>query len=158
MGVEQNHELRQFGQMYRELDEIYHELAVRAGLSDSAFLILYAMIEIGEGCLQKDIARQYSISPQTVHSSVRVLERKGCLYLKPGKKRDMHIYLTDEGKRILEERLGPIVALENEIFQSMPADESRTLLNLTRKYLDLYRRKLNPVSSEAEHRNVPSGP
>ena len=47
---------------------------------------------------------------------------------------------------------------ENEIFQSMPADESRTLLNLTRKYLDLYRRKLNPVSSEAEHRNVPSGP
>ncbi len=148
MQLKQSYALRQFARLYRELDEIYHLLAVRSGLSDSAFVILYAMIELGEGCLQKEIADQYSVSPQTIHSSVRALEKKGYLYLTPGKRRDMHIYLTDLGKQVLEERIGPVVELENSVFKAMPPDESRELLRLMRNYLDLYRQQLNTISSE----------
>ncbi len=148
MQYKQSHELQEFSRLYRELDGFYHILAMRSGLSDSAFLILYAMIEFGEGCLQKEIANLYSISPQTVNSSVRTLEKKGYIYLEAGKKRDMHIYLTDLGKQIIKERLDPIVEFENSIFKAMPPNESQELLRLTRKYLDLYRQKLNIVSSE----------
>lgn len=148
MYLRQSHELQEFARLSRGLEEIYHILAVRSGLSDSAFLIFYAMIELGEGCLQKEIASQYFISPQTINSSVRALEKKGYLYLKPGKRRDMHIYLTDTGQQVLKERLGPIVQLENSIFEAMPPQESQELLRLTRKYLELFRQKLHTVSSE----------
>lgn len=151
-----SYELREFDRLYRELEDIYHSLAIRSGLSDSAFVIFYFIMEYGEGCLQKEISDRYSISPQTVNSSVRNLEKKGYLYLKQGKKRDMHIYLTDAGKQILEKRLNPVVELENSVFQAMPSNEIQELLRLTRKYLELYREKLNTLSSEVEHRNAPS--
>ena len=41
MKFEQINEIKEFNQLYKELDEMYHILALNAGLSDSAFLILY---------------------------------------------------------------------------------------------------------------------
>ncbi len=148
MRYRQSQDMRDFARLYKELEEMYHILAVRSGLSDSAFIIFYAMIELGEGCLQKEISNQYHISPQTINSSVRSLEKKGYIYLEPGKRRDMHIYLTESGRQILEQRLGPVVEFENGVFNAMPPDERRQLLHLTRKYIDLYRKKLNTFSSE----------
>lgn len=98
-------------------------MALRSGFSDSAFLIFYAIAELGEGCLQKDIADRYFISRQTVSSSIRVLERKGYLFLKPGRRRDMHIFLTDSGKEILENRLHPFLVMEDDVIASMPTEE-----------------------------------
>ena len=144
----QNRESKEFARLAREFDEIYHILALRSGLSDSAFMIFGAIIDLGEGCLQKDICRLYFISPQTVNSSIRALVKKGYLQLKPGKKRDMHIYLTPSGRQMIEERLDPFLALENSVFDAIPPEESRELLRLTRKYLDIYRQKLNHFSSE----------
>ena len=85
MRYRQSQDMRDFARLYKELEEMYHILAVRSGLSDSAFIIFYAMIELGEGCLQKEISNQYHISPQTINSSVRSLEKKGYIYLEPGK-------------------------------------------------------------------------
>ena len=53
---EQGKNLEAFNRLYREMDQIYHGLAVRLGMSDSGFIILYTIAELGEGCLQKDIA------------------------------------------------------------------------------------------------------
>ncbi len=49
-------ELKEFNRLYKEFDELYHGIAVRAELSDSAFCILYAVVEMGDGCLQKEIS------------------------------------------------------------------------------------------------------
>ena len=92
----QGHESREFNRMYKEVDELYHEVALKSGLSDTSFLVLFSIVELGDGCLQIDIANRYFISKQTISSSVRALEQKGYLYLKHGKKRDMNLYLTAE--------------------------------------------------------------
>ena len=99
------------------------------------FLVFYAMIELGEGCLQKEIANWYFISPQTIHSSVRALEKRGHLYLKPGKRRDMHIYLTDSDRQIMREWLGPIIRMENGIFEAMLPRSRRHELRIMRLWL-----------------------
>ena len=39
-------ELKEFNRLYKEFDELYHGIAVRAELSDSAFCILYAVVEM----------------------------------------------------------------------------------------------------------------
>ena len=148
MKIRQGSGSREFTRLYREFEEIYHGAALRCGFSDSAFLIFYAIAELGEGCLQKDIADQYFISRQTVSSSIRVLEKKGYLFLKPGKRRDMHIFLTDSGKDVLEKRLLPLLVMEDNVWDSMPIQERQEFFRLFQKYLDLYRQKLNMLSSE----------
>lgn len=37
----QGHESREFNRMYKEVDELYHEVALKSGLSDTSFLVLF---------------------------------------------------------------------------------------------------------------------
>ena len=62
---------QEYLQLQHPIDEFYHELAVRQRLSDSALLLMWTMLELGEGCTQTDICRKFAITKQTFHSSVR---------------------------------------------------------------------------------------
>ena len=55
-------ELRELNRLYKELDDIYHNIALKLNLTDSAFIIFYTLCEVGEGCSQKDICNQAAIS------------------------------------------------------------------------------------------------
>ena len=79
-----NELLRAFNRIDKELDDVYHEVALRMNISDSAFTIFYIIHELGDGCLQKDICREAFANKQTVHSSIQKLEREGYLYLQQG--------------------------------------------------------------------------
>lgn len=140
MNFKPGRELQEFNCLYREMDGIYHRLALHAGLSDSAFYILYCILEFGDGCLQTDISKHYYISKQTVNSSIKNLETKGYLTLTRGKGRDMHLHLTPEGQRFAETYIAPVLDAENHIFAQMTPEETGALLRLTRKYTELFRK------------------
>lgn len=135
-------ELKKFNCLYKELDDLYHEIALKNGLSDSAFSILYAIVELGDGCLQTEIADCYSISKQTIHTSAKNLEKKGYLSFRPGKGRDMHLCLTESGEKLIEEKILPVLELENSVFSEMSPKESSQLLYLTEKYVEMFRKKV----------------
>ncbi len=140
--IKQTEELKKYNRIYREMDEIYHTAAARGGLSDSAFYILYAICEWGDGCRQKDISRSFYLSKQTIHSSIRKLEQEGYLTLQAGKGRNMHIYLTHTGKKLVEEKIKPVIQAENEVFAIMTEEESRQLLRLSEKYKELFKERI----------------
>lgn len=98
MESKQNRTLKEFDSLYKMIDDIYHEIALSMHLTDSAFLILYCLLELGDGCSQKDICKLYSISKQTVNSSVKSLEDKGFLIRKAGVGRDIHLFFTEFGR------------------------------------------------------------
>lgn len=129
---------KEFNYLYKQMDDLYHDIAVHAGLSDSAFTILYGLLDIGDGCLQKDISSQYSISRQTINSSIKNLEKKGYVSLQQGK----HLYLTPAGRRFAEEKVAPLFNLENCVFEQMTPQECSELLRLTRKYVTLFTKKV----------------
>lgn len=133
--------LEEFNRLYREMDRIYHELAVKAELSDSAFFILYAIVEMGNGYLQKDIAERYSISRQTVNSSIQNLKAKGYISMEPGNGRDRHICLTPSGRQLAKDTIYPVMEMEKAAFAEMSDKESRELLKLTRKYVRIFQEK-----------------
>lgn len=145
MNLKQGHELKEFNSLYKELEDIYHEIALKAGISDSAFAILYTLAEFGDGCLQKDIAEYYSTSKQTINSSIKNLAAKGLISLQKGKGRNMHVYLTAAGQSFVEQKVAPVLALENSIFTEMSPEESREFLRLTKKYVSLYREKASKL-------------
>lgn len=90
---------------------------------------------LGDGCLQRDICDLSYISKQTINSSIRRLEQDGYLYLQPGRGRDMHICLTPEGRRLVEEKAAPVAAMEERAFSGMPQEDQQALLRLTHAYL-----------------------
>ena len=65
----------------------------------------------------------------------RKMTRNGYLYLQPGRGRDMHICLTPEGRRLVEEKAAPVAAMEERAFSGMPQEDQQALLRLTHAYL-----------------------
>ena len=123
----QGHESREFNRMYKEVDELYHEVALKSGLSDTSFLVLFSIVELGDGCLQIDIANRYFISKQTISSSVRALEQKGYLYLKHGKKRDMNLLSYCRGRTVCGRLHHPINGTgEQRVLINEPGGARRT--------------------------------
>ena len=127
--------LKEFNRIYKKTNEIYHDIALRLGLSDSAFDILYSISELGDGCLQKDICNATCIPKQTIHSSIRQMEKSGYLTLSSGKGRSMHITLTDLGKSLLERTIYPVMQMEGEAFHCMTDVECQQMLALFGKYI-----------------------
>ena len=89
--------LKEYNHIYKEANDIYHEIARKLQLSDSALDIFYTIFEIGDNCLQRDICKASCMPKQTVNSSIRKLQTDGYLTLSPGKGRSMHIHLTASG-------------------------------------------------------------
>lgn len=136
-------ELKEFNFLYRKWDGLYHDLAIKAGMSDSAFYILYAIVELGDGCLQKDIAEHYSFSRQTINSSIQNLMSKGYISLIQGNRRDKHIHLTTAGQQLVRDKIIPVMKMEDTVFSKMTSVESHELLRLIRKYIQLFQEEIN---------------
>lgn len=145
MVLEASQELKEVNRLYKELDDIYHDISVRLGISDSVLIILYSIVEMGDGCIQKDISEKFSISRQTINSAIKKLQSQGYIILKQGKGRDMHIYLTPDGKKYAEGIVGPVMELENSVFKEMSPEESREFLRLSQKYVSLFREKVKQI-------------
>ena len=137
--------LREFNRIDKEFDDLYHEVASKMGLSDSAFSIFYILNELGDGCLQRDICYAIFANKQTIHSSIRKLEQEGYIYLKQGRGRDKHIFLTEAGKKFIEKYIMPVVQKETEAFMSLQQEEQEELLRLSRMYIASLKTKLNGI-------------
>ncbi len=136
---------QEFLRLDHRIDEFYHELAVGLGLSDSAFQVLWSIAELGDGCTQRDICRQFSISKQTAHSSVRKLEREGVLMLRPGNRREVAIFLTEAGRTLVREKVLPAMEAELAAARGLSGEEWETALRLMGKWFALFRQAASKI-------------
>ena len=135
--------LKEYNHIYKEANNIYHEIARKLQLSDSALDIFYTIFEIGDNCLQRDICKASCMPKQTVNSSIRKLQTDGYLTLSPGKGRSMHIHLTASGKKLIQEKLVPLIRIENDAFEDMTVEECEQLIHLNAKYNQALRSRLS---------------
>ena len=133
---------QEFNRLYKELDDLYHDAALKAGISDSGLTILYTVCRMGDGCLQRDVCEQACISKQTVNSGIRKLEKEGYIYLEQGKGRDKHIYLTDVGKDFSRQHVCLLAEMEDNAFGTLDLAEQKELLRLVGKYVNHFRERL----------------
>lgn len=150
MGMLFEDDLRNYNQAYLKMDELYHTYAAKNGLSDCAFWILYILCEAGEGCSQKDLCKMLSVSKQTIHSAIRKLEQDEIVFLKPGTGKDKKIYLTEEGKRFVEDKIVVMMEMERTTFYCMGEEEARELQRLTWRYADLLQETMEKVLDDGK--------
>lgn len=140
-----NSELRQYNYMLSEIDNLYHEIAVKFGISDSVQRIIYIVCDKGNRCLQSDIYKQSGISRQTTNSAIRQLEKEDIVYLEHGKGRNTIVCLTEKGQNFAKEKIEPLYKIENEIFEEWTKEEIQTYLNLTLRYRDTLKSKIKEL-------------
>ena len=99
-----------------EINGAYHDASVKMGLADSEMQILYS-VHMAEGKLYpSEIARLCGMSRQTVASALRSLESEGILYLETGAGRSRPVRLTQAGEELCRERVAPVAAGEEAIW------------------------------------------
>lgn len=125
--------LAQLDRFYRELDEIYHEASRAAGLSDSAFDILYSLM-LEDGLTQKQLGERGFTPKQTVASAVRRLEEQGLVTPDEGCRRNAPLRLTDAGRAVIEERVRPAYRAEHRAIERLTPAERATLAQLLARY------------------------
>lgn len=101
-----------------------------------------------DNCLQRDICKASCMPKQTVNSSIRKLQTDGYLTLSPGKGRSMHIHLTASGKKLIQEKLLPLIQIENDTLASFSPEECEQLLRLNAKYNQTLRSRLSNLEED----------
>ena len=128
-----------------EINALYHEAAVKMGVSDSVMNILYVICEKGDCCRQSEISRLTGISRQTINSAIHKLEKDGMVYLAQGQGRNTIVCLTEQGKAFSDAKILPLFEMENKIWNEWTAEEQQQYLALTQKYRDGLKRYMQAL-------------
>ncbi len=141
MTVKISRELKRYNHLISEIEGVYHKVALKLGLSDSAINVLYTICNYGTSCMLQDICRDSGISKQTINSAVRKLEAEGILYMEAVDKKTKRVFLTDAGKELAEKTALKVIQAENDIFASWPEEDVEKYLELTERYLMAFRER-----------------
>ena len=142
MDFEINDRLKQLNGMLCEIDSLYQALLAAKNISDSEFVVMIAILSLGEGCLQKDIAETSYMSKKTINSTIKKLEKEGYIKLKAGKYPNMHIYMTEQGIEHVKNNVLPIIDVENKVLNSMSEEEFERLIIGSNKYIGLFKEQV----------------
>lgn len=127
---------QEFNRIDGQIERLYHDAAVKMGLPDSAFWILYVLITCGPELLQTELTDITGLRKTTVNSALKKMEREGDLKLLPGSGRNVWAALTEQGRRLAEDTVCRLVALENRIYESWSPEEQAMLIRLNRDYAE----------------------
>lgn len=148
MKFKQNDTVVKFDLLNYEINELYRNIAAKQGLSDSAYAILQSLLILNEGCSQTEICKHTLINKQTINSSVKKLLRDDLIYYKSGLGREMKLYLTKKGAKIVEQKIIPIERLESEVFEEMSEEDQLNLLRIVELYLTSFKSKIKNMLDE----------
>lgn len=138
--MEKNHkyqdEISKINYLTEEVDSLYHQAALRLGVSDSVLLVLYMMYTKGDECFLYDIYKMSGISKQTINSAIRKLESEDIVYLKNHNGKTKIVCLTEKGHDFVQQTGARLFEAECNAFSDWDEDEIDLYLSLIKKHND----------------------
>ena len=125
---------RLLNNLNKDIDNLFARAAARAGLSDSAFDILYALDVYGDGCSQKDLCERCWMGKQTINSSIKRLCEQGILEKTAGPGRTTTLSLTATGRALVAEKVRPVIEAETAAMHAFSPAELAQALDLLERY------------------------
>lgn len=138
-------EARKYNRLIAEIDEVYHEVAVRQGFSDSAMAILYALSDHDGQCRLPELIKLSGVNKQTVNSALRKLEKDDIVYLEPAGGKSKRVCLTEKGFSTVHETVDRILDVEKKIYSSWSKEEWELYVQLTERYLCQLREEMKEI-------------
>lgn len=142
-----------YNQLFKELDQLYHNYAKSSGLSDTMFWIIYSIQERSEAYTQKELCDIWFYSRQTVNSALKNLEEQKLIELipSPDNRKNKQIFLTSSGKELAMNVIRPLMEAEENAFSKLGEKNLDEFLRLTQKHnnlLNIEIKKIIKMSSE----------
>lgn len=138
-------------QVCEMIDDIYYRYAMSFGITDTELSILYALYEHDGEYMQSDICREWSYSLQTIHTTVKNMEKKNLIELqrRDGNKKNKYIHLTTDGKQLIDSIMAPLTKAEEEALQALTDEEQNIFLSLLQKYANTLNISIGKVTRKA---------
>lgn len=140
--------LAAFNQAQKENDESYRSYAKSAGLTDTAFWILYSVAERETPYTQRELCTSWFFPPQTVNSALKELGRRNVIRLEPapGTRKNKQLVLTDEGKKAVQNAIMPLIHAEQRAFERMGQAEYERYLDMTLRHVALLKEEIDRIA------------
>jgi len=141
-------QLIQLNQIYKENEEIYHGLATYFSLSDSALWLLYSLHEATVPYTQAEICNTWSISKQTLHSTLKGLKTGGYIQMESSvqNRKTKQIILTPTGKALVHKTVGRIVEAEKQALCGLSEDDRMLLVSLSQRHLECLKQEMKQIT------------
>lgn len=139
-------EARRYNRLIAEIDEVYHEVAIRQGFSDSAMAILYALSDNDGRCRLPELIKLSGLNKQTISSALRNLEKDDIVYLEPAGGKSKRVCLTEKGFSTIHETVDRVLDVEKKIYASWSREEWELYVQLTERYLCQLREEMKEIS------------
>ncbi len=125
-----------FGKALYHIDAVYDDFAKSGKVTPTLLWILYALGD-GNSHTQREICEDWDLPKSTVNTVVGDLKEQGYVELIPikGKRREMTVSLTGNGKKYADCLLEPLYEKEAAVFQKLNATDrkiTQTLEKLVR--------------------------
>ena len=129
------HFMKQIEQLRKEQDAIYHNVAARCGLSDSAMWVLYMVSEPDAVYTQQELCREYFYPKQTINTTIAHLVKNGYVNLEviPGTRNQKKILLTETGKALAAITTDLLREAENCAYGRLSGEELAAYWKMTEK-------------------------
>lgn len=134
--------------LFRAYDQLYQTLAFESGMPHSAFAVMTS-VACNSECTQADIAHEWALSKQSVHSGVKWLEANGYVELQKGEKGPgKRIVLTAKGRSYAEEHVEPVLRADALSWESLPDDARALCEDTLRTHLSRFMQQLAGIRSK----------
>ena len=138
-------QLHRINYLLSETDALYHQASQKIGLSDSASMILYTIVDNNGSCLLSDIYKQAGISKQTVNSAIRKLESEHIVYLEKYSGREKKVLLTEAGTDFAGKTIAHLFTAEINAFSSWTEDEVKAYIHFLEKFISSFRAQVSQL-------------
>lgn len=138
-------ETRRYNRLISEIDEVYHEVALRQGFSDSVMLILYALADNDGQCRLPELIKLSGINKQTANSALRKLEKDDIVYTEPAGGKSKRVCLTEKGFSTIHETVERVLDIEKKIYSSWSKEEWNLYVKLTERFLCQLREEMKEL-------------
>lgn len=121
-----------FGKIIYRIDSHYTNFAKQENVKANLLWIMYALSD-NKSHTQKAICEEWDLPLTTINTIVKDLENQGFVKLikVDGKRREMNIVLTDEGKKFSDKLLKGLFDLEKQVFENIKKDADDIISKLT---------------------------
>lgn len=134
----------------KKFNSLYHEEALRLGISDTALWILYSIFGAEETFTQYDLCEAWQYPRQTVNSAITSLIKVGYVTLEviPGTRNRKAIHLTENGLVFCKKNILPLYLAEERAYLQMSEKELDTFVALYEKQYALLKKEFGSKNDE----------
>lgn len=137
-----------------KINGIENSIDQKVAIGYAQLCLMYALDD-GLRHSQKQISEQWGISKTTLNTIVKRWEQEGLLVLNkiPGKRREMEICLTEEGKLKAKKSLESVYAAEDEAIKQTIDKYSEKFVEALEYYAESLTKVVDSVEEEEIHHN-----